>query len=131
MLFSRLFSLIMTKKEKSLAHEKYLEQLYDGVRTVNSGATSREKGDVRIRQAHTLIEAKCTGGPGEPYKSSRILKLMEQIADEAWQVGLEPALALRYFNPESSLASPDGWVDFSLRLAQDDSVREANRCVCP
>jgi len=50
----------------------------------------------------------------------KILREFEKIAAEAWAEGSEPALALRYFAPESILASIDGWVDLIVYRVDDD-----------
>ena len=49
---------------------------------------------------------------------------MEKMADEAYAEGKDPALALRYFCPDSPLASYDGWVDLTVRLTEQDGKRE-------
>ncbi len=62
-----------------------------------------------------------TGKPGKPVKKAKIVKDMEKIAEEAWSEGREPVLALRYFDPTSILADPEGWVDLSVRRTEDDA----------
>jgi hypothetical protein len=54
----------------------------------------------------------------------KVLKEFEKIAVEAYAEGREPALALRYFAPDSALANVDGWVDLMVRSVGDDRARE-------
>jgi hypothetical protein len=46
---------------------------------------------------------------------------MEKIADEAWATGLEPALALRFYKPDSRLADSKGFIDLVVRRVADDT----------
>lgn len=54
----------------------------------------------------------------------KVLKEFEKIAKEAYAEGLDPALALRYFAPDSILADVNGFVDLIVRTVGDDRVRE-------
>jgi hypothetical protein len=54
-----------------------------------------------------------------------LLRQLEKIAQEAWEQGLDPMLALRYYDPDSILADKDGWIDLTVRRAVDDADREA------
>lgn len=113
-----------TKKYYSEQHENFIADLYGGRRSESSGAAVTDGGDVT--DPDTRWECKYKGSPAEPLKGKpTILKQFEGIADEAWEVGREPALALRFYWPESVLAAADGWVDLSVRLVSDD--RERNR----
>jgi hypothetical protein len=112
-----------TVKRYSVEQEDFIARLYGGVRSKSSGASKTDQGDVRC--PGRLIECKYTGNPGKPMKSTpKILKEFEKITQEAWSEGKEPALALRYFAPESVLANHEGWVDLIVRRVADDSERE-------
>lgn len=113
----------MTKKQLSRMHEDYVAKKLDGVRSPSSGASVRDKGDVRSHSSDNLIECKCTGEPGGKPKGGMIAKHMEKITDEAWEEGLQPVLALRYWRPDSPLANLDGWVDLTVRRLEDDAER--------
>lgn len=115
-----------SNKWKSVQQEEFIANLYSGTRSPSSGAADTDQGDVRT--THSLIECKVTGSPGvEPRpKTPRFVKWLEKVALEAWSEGREPALALRYFDPDSPLATPDGWVDVVVRPAASDSLREAH-----
>ena len=104
-------------KDRSIAHEDWIARLYGGRRTSNSGANDLDPGDVRT--AKTLFECKTTGEPGKPSKSS-LLRIFTKIADEAYGEGLEPALALQFYDPENVLANDKGWVNLTVRLSEDD-----------
>ncbi len=56
----------------------------------------------------------------------KILDEFEKIAKEAFAEGSYPALALRYYAPESILADVDGWVDLMVRTVADDHARESD-----
>lgn len=114
----------MTKKEISKQHEEWIAQQYHGIRSKSSGGSDTDKGDVRIATTRTLFECKATGEPGGKPKYTTIIRHLEKIADEAWIEGKEPALALRYFCPESPLAGWDGWLDLTVRLTTDDKERD-------
>ena len=114
----------MTRKERSVQHEETIARMYYGERSPSSGASTFQKGDVQVRTTRTSFECKASGSPPSDSKATTITRHMEKIADEAWTENREPALALRYFNPHSSLADNDGWVDLVVRLASDDAERE-------
>lgn len=110
-------------KALSDAHENYIADLLDGVRSKSSGAAEHDAGDVRT--PFTLIECKLTGHPGKEPKSLPVfVQHLEKVAKEAWEEGKDPMLALRYYKPTSSLARADGWVDLTVRLATDEADRE-------
>lgn len=119
-------------KYLSIQQENYLAALYGGKRSASSGAADNDAGDVRT--SHSLIECKMTGNPGKEPKALPIfVQDFVKIADEAWSEGREPALALRYYQPQSVLANSEGWIDLTVRLTADDADRErrvyhANRC---
>ena len=109
-----------TVKRHSVEHEDRIAYLYGGTRSASSGGAAHDQGDVRC--PNSLIECKYTGSPGTPMKSKpKILTEFEKIAKEAWSEGNEPALALRYFAPESVLADHEGWVDLIVRRVADDA----------
>lgn len=109
-------------KDRSVEHEEFIASIYGGSRSRSSGASLTDKGDVRPWDEDTLFECKTTGEPGNP-KRSTLIQIMEKIWDEAAECGREPAIAMRYFDPSSPLASRKGWVDFTVRLSNDDAVR--------
>lgn len=111
-----------TTKALSIKHEDSVARAYGGVRSPSSGAAITDAGDVRVEDQDTLFECKYTGSPEKPARSTLVTR-MEKIADEAWAESKEPALALRFYMPESPLAGPEGWVDLSVRLLNDDAVR--------
>lgn len=113
-----------TSKRKSVDQEEWIAALYSGTRSPSSGAADTDQGDVRT--ARSLIECKVTGEPGKEPRPQlpRFVRWLEKVAVEAWSEGRDPALALRYFDPDSPLARPDGWVDVVVRTAADDSVRD-------
>lgn len=115
----------MTKRELATQHEEWIADQYSGRRSRSSGASDVDKGDVHVKSSQTMFECKLTGEPGGDSKRTTLLKHMEKIADEAWAEGKEPAIALRLFSPESTLADVNGWVDLTVRLANDDASREA------
>lgn len=54
----------------------------------------------------------------------KILDEFEKIAKEAYAEGHTPALALRYYAPESILSDVDGFVDLMVRTVGDDRERD-------
>lgn len=114
-----------SKKELSVRQENFVADLYNGVRSKSSGAAVTDEGDVRAPHLGLLIE--CKGQFGEltgnkPVRST-LLKQFEKAADEAWSVGMEPALALRFHAPDSVLADNDGWVDLIVHAIAGDAFR--------
>lgn len=109
-----------SSKARSVEHEEWVAKQYRGKRSESSGAADHDQGDVR--DPDTLFECKTAGSPGKP-KRTTLTKVMEKIADEAWAESREPAICLRYFDPDSPLANRAGYVDFSVRLTADDAVR--------
>lgn len=114
----------MTKKQLSRLHEEWIASQYGGQRSPSSGASDTDKGDVRIASSKTIFECKMTGEPGGDSKRTTLLRQMEKVADEAWAEGKEPAVALRFFCPDSPLADVFGWVDLTVRLTVNDVYRE-------
>ena len=113
-----------TNKRKSVDQENYIAEIYMGVVSPSSGAANNDSGDVRAH--YDLIECKVTGGPGEDFKSplsKRIREEFVKITEEAYAEGKEPVLALRWFEPDSILADPQGWVDLVIRRAGEDAAR--------
>lgn len=114
-----------SKKELSVRHEQAVADWYSGKRSNSSGGAVTDEGDVRVSADNTLFECKARFGlllGAVPVKST-LIKHFEKIADEAYSINREPALALRFYCPESFLADPDGWVDLSVRLLEDDAER--------
>jgi hypothetical protein len=96
--------------------------MYNGTRSKSSGAAVHDAGDVRLDSS--LVECKYTGSPGEPLKRMpKLVKEFEKIANEAWAEGYDPVMALRFYAPKSSLSRNDGWIDFIVRLVEDDICR--------
>jgi hypothetical protein len=114
-----------SERELSDEHENEIARIFGGKRSKNSGAGTREKGDVVVRADNTLFECKRKGRPGHPSKSkAQILSHLEKVAVEAFEEGREPVLALRFYDPESLLANKStGYVDLTVRLAEDDAQR--------
>lgn len=114
-------------KALSNAHEDFVAALYGGRRSASSGAADTDAGDVRVRGQNTLFECKRRGSTAKPLSSTPgIVTQMEKINDEAAAEGYEPALALRFYLPDSILADRSGWVDIVCRLAHDDARRLPN-----
>src|ERR1700691_5999808 len=110
-------------KDLSVKHEDFIAQLYGGERSQSSGAAATDQGDVRL--CASLVECKYTGSPATPLKSKpKLVKEFEKITVEAWSEGRDPLMALRFYCPDSPLANPGRWVDFSVRLVSDDAARE-------
>lgn len=111
-----------TPKHRSVEQEKYVASLYDGIRSPSSGAADTDLGDVRTDI--DLIECKTTGGPEEkPTRKPVWVKEFEKIMHEAYSVGKEPALAMRFYLPDSPLADKSGWVDLIIRRLGEDAER--------
>lgn len=110
-----------SSKRRSVDHEDHIAALYGGIRSRSSGGADNDQGDVRTDKY--LIECKMTGGPGEkPKKLPVFIQQLEKITEEAYTEGREPVLALRYFAPNSILATWDGWVDVVVRRAADAAM---------
>jgi hypothetical protein len=114
----------LTNKELSRQHEDWVATQYRGIRSPTSGGSPTDKGDVRVATSKTVFECKATGKPGDDSKYTTVIRHLEKVADEAYAEGKEPALALRYFCPDSPLSSHDGWIDLTVRLTTDDGRRE-------
>lgn len=109
-----------TKKALSKEHEDYIAERYTGRRSPSSGASVTDLGDVRSDTF--LIE--CKGQFGErlgnkPVRAT-LLKHFEKVADEAIQGDRIPAVALRFYKPESALADNHGYIDLIVKLVNDD-----------
>lgn len=111
-----------SKKQLSIEHEEFVARKYKGKRSNSSGAADTDQGDVRTDSM--LFECKGKFGirTGQKPVRSTLVTQMEKVADEAWGEGKEPALALRFYMPESPLSDNQGFVDFSVRLLRDDVV---------
>lgn len=114
-----------TSKARSMQHEEFIARLYDGMRSPSSGAWDTDQGDVRCERL--LIECKTTGTPEKPSTLPVFVQHLEKVAQEAWSEGREPAVALRYFKPDSKLANRDGWVDVIVHTIAADADRELLR----
>lgn len=109
-------------KRYSVEQEEYIARLFNGKRSASSGAAEHDAGDVRCE--HLLIECKVKM-PGQVTKPlPKFVQQLEKVAEEAYESGKDPMLALRYYRPDSILANPDGWVDVSVRPAVYDAERE-------
>jgi hypothetical protein len=108
-------------KQLSREHEEYVAQQYEGHRSFSSGASIRDKYDVRSE--FSFIECKLRGRPGTPAKST-LVRQYDKIRENALEAGREPALALRFFIPDSLSADTNGWVDLAVRALADDADRE-------
>jgi hypothetical protein len=106
-----------SSKALSVDQEDFIARKYGGKRSLSSGASDTDAGDVRTDKY--LIECKVTGRPTAPAKST-LLKTFEKIAEEAYEEGREPLVALRFYNPDSILANSDGWVDLVVRRVGED-----------
>lgn len=109
-----------SKKALSQEHEEYIAARYGGRRSPSSGAAFTDLGDVR--GSDMLVE--CKGQFGEragakPVRST-LVNQFEKIADEAWQGDRTPAMALRFYVPDSPLADNLGYVDLIVKLLEDD-----------
>lgn len=111
-----------SKKSLSVEHEEWVARRYDGKRSKSSGAADTDKGDVRIESQDTLFECKGKFGErtGQKPVRSTLVSQMEKIADEAYTEGKDPAIALRFWMPDSPLAI-GGYVDLAVRLLRDDA----------
>jgi hypothetical protein len=113
-----------TTKAYSIEQENFVASRYGGTRSPSSGAADNDNGDVRVRADSTLLECKYTGSPSHPLKRKpTILSQFEKIHDEAAHEGRHPALALRFYSPDSPLADYKGWVDLVVRHLGDDVER--------
>lgn len=110
-----------SKKDLSIEHEEYVAARYGGRRSPSSGAAFTDLGDVR-RGVDLLIECKGEFGErtGKKPVRSTLVSYFEKIADEAWQGDRIPAIALRFFMPDSPLANNLGYVDLIVKLLEDD-----------
>lgn len=112
-----------TVKRKSVEQEDFIAAHYHGRRSPSSGAADTDSGDV-VTDTH-LFECKVTGNPEEPLKrpiNSKLNDELVKIAEEAWQRGKTPVLALRWFEPDHILSDRSGWVDIVLKRVVDDSL---------
>lgn len=109
-----------SKKALSKEHEEYVASRYGGRRSPSSGAAFTDIGDVR--GADLLFECKGKFGirTGEKPVRSTLVTQFEKVADEAWQSSHTPAMALRFYMPDSPLANNLGYVDLVLKLLEDD-----------
>lgn len=103
-----------TSKRLSVDHEEAIARAYAGKRSPSSGGAAHDYGDVRCWDK--LIECKATTQTTKP----KVLKDFEKIAVEAFAEGRDPALALRFYAPDSILADIDGFVDLIVRRVADD-----------
>jgi len=112
-----------TNKARSVEHEEFIARCYQGRRSPSSGAADHDEGDVKVGNAKVggiLFECKTTGDSEKPAKAT-IVTRMEKVAEEAWAAGYEPALALRFYKPDSRLANDKGFIDLVVRRVADDS----------
>lgn len=108
-------------KKLSVDHEDWIADKYGGTRSKSSGGSDRDQGDVRCPHVQDrpalLIECKATMKPAK-----KLIDEFEKITKEAYSEGRIPALALRYFAPDSILADVDGWVDLIVKRVADDQA---------
>ena len=97
--------------------EHQIEYIAD-VDAVLSGGAAHDAGDVRL--SGELVECKAT-----MKAPKKILNEFEKIAQEAYAEGRTPALALRWYAPDSILSDVDGFVDLIVRTVGDDRERES------
>lgn len=116
-----------SRKALSVEHENAVARKYGGTRSSSSGGAITDEGDVRVNTDRTLFECKGKFGEriGQTPVRATILTQFEKIADEAASVLKEPALALRFYSPESPLADTHGYVDLVVRQLADDAERSA------
>ncbi len=109
-----------TVKKTSEDQEEYVAAAYGGKRSPSSGAADNDGGDVRAE--FDLIECKAKGSPAHPLKNKpTLLQQFEKNAVDAHLEARSPVVALRYYWPDSPLANPKGWVDFAVRLLDEDA----------
>lgn len=109
-----------TVKRKSVEQEDFIAAHYEGRRSRSSGAADTDAGDVRT--CMHLIECKVMGNPEESAKRPGFARDMEKITEEAWSEGRMPALAIRWYDPDSILSDRTGWCDVIVKRVADDSV---------
>lgn len=109
-------------KYQSVVQEDAIAKLFDGKRSKSSGAAEHDAGDVRCK--YLLIECKVRMSAIVTKPLPQFIQQLEKVAEEAWESGKSPMLALRYYSPTSKLSGPDGWVDVTVRTAADDADRE-------
>lgn len=114
-----------SKKELSVRQEEYVALAFEGIRSKTSGAAITDEGDVRVANEGVLIECKGQFGElaGDTPVRATLIKQWEKIADEAYTVGYVPALALRFYVPDSKLADSEGFIDLVVRDLDDDAHR--------
>lgn len=106
-----------SSKELSVRHEEWVAKYFGGKRSKSSGGAGHDSGDVRT--PNWLIECKMTGNPLKPSRLPKFAQQFEKIANEAYQEGSRPMLALRWYVPDSKLADSDGWVDLIVLRPED------------
>lgn len=121
-----------SKKARSVEHEEFIARQYMGQRNAGSGALDTEHGDVVTPTR--VFECKTTGEPKvckhnrswhdceDCYRKPTMVSRMEKVWDEAHEIGKEPALALRFYDPYSPLADFNGFVDLVVQLVGDDAL---------
>ena len=110
------------RKKLSKEHELDVAKYLGGRRSPSSGASDTDKGDVTTDDLMVECKGKFGKRIGGNDVKSTLVKQMEKAADEAWAAGKDPAIALRFYMPDSVLADNAGYVDlFITRLA--DEVR--------
>jgi hypothetical protein len=64
------------------------------------------------------------GTTNKPRKPPAWVKDFEKITHEAYAEGRDPVLAFRFYDPESILSDPSGYIDLTVRRASEDALRE-------
>lgn len=112
-------------KDLSVRQEERFARRYGGKRSPSSGAAVTDQGDMRT--SRDLMECKHAGTYDKPAKSISVkLADLEKIADEAWSIGKLPTLGLTIYAPGSVLSDRDGFIDLTVRLADDDAMLNGN-----
>ena len=106
-------------KRLSQLQEGRIAILYNGTVSPSSGGADTDEGDVKTLR--DLFECKYSGKPGNDNPGVRLsASLLDKIHEEASEVGLRPAVAIRLYAPDSPQADKDGFVDWIARPIADD-----------
>jgi hypothetical protein len=115
------------KKKLSKEHEEFVARWVDGRRSPSSGASVTDKGDVKTDGLPVDLVFECKGKFGERTGQTKVKSVlvnqMEKVADEAWSEDKDPAIALRFYMPDSTLADSKGYVDLIVFRMADYEVR--------
>lgn len=109
-----------SKKDLSQEHENYVARRYAGRRSPSSGAAWTDIGDVKNEDYHIECKGRFGERAGDKPVRSVLVEQFAKTADEAWQSGRIPMMALRFYLPGHILADNYGYVDLVLKLLEDD-----------